>query len=90
MITGGAFYHPLDFRLLCEMRQVLELPCDVNMPETSATASKRNIEFHVSIFFLMVINCIHLFVTHVTCGKYWCSWRFLDQHVESGHNYRTM
>jgi len=92
MITDCVFYHPLYCRLLCEMRHVPDLPLDLSVPETSATASKRNIEFHVNIFFMMVINCIHILLTLITCSKYWCSWRFLDQHdeLEDGHNYRTL
>jgi hypothetical protein len=40
---------------------------DVNIPGISAIGSMRNIEFHVSILILMVINCVHLFVTYITC-----------------------
>lgn len=63
---------------------------DVNMPEASTIASMRNIEFHVSIFVLMVINCIHLFVTYITCHKYRCLRLFLVQYSAIKCNVRTI
>jgi hypothetical protein len=52
---------------------------NANLPEMPPTASMRNIEFHVSIFVLMEINCIHLFVIYITCRKYWRLRWFLVQ-----------